>query len=428
MDTIVALSSGRPPAAIAVLRVSGPQAIAIAGQLAGPLPAPRCAGLRALRDGDGALLDRALVLFFPGPASATGEDLVELHCHGGQAVVRAVEAAVRAAGARAAEPGEFTRRAVLNGRMDLAQAEGLADLLEAETEAQRRAALQASEGRISGAVKDWMGRAAGLAAEIELAMNYDEEDVADAEIGIGGAFAPSIVARAEALRAEMLAMVAAPPVERVRDGVRVVIAGPPNAGKSTLLNLLAARQAAIVSPVSGTTRDRIEVPVQRGGIAYLLTDTAGLIEADDPVERIGVTRAAEAIAAADVLLWLGDDAPPRTDAVWVNARADLPGRETMPAGQVVAIRQDRAATIEQLWGLLAHRAEALLPMADDLALKARHRYLVSRAAEQLLLPEQDPVLAAEHLRLAVQHLASILGVNATEATLDALFARFCLGK
>lgn len=427
MDTIVALSSGRPPAAIGVVRVSGPHAVAIVTTVAGSLPEPRRAGLRALRH-EGALLDRALVLVFPGPNSATGEDLIELHCHGGRAVVQAVLSAVIVAGARAAAPGEFTRRAVLNGRLDLAEAEGLADLLQAETEGQRRAALQASEGRVSRAVSGWMDRAAGLAARIELALDFDEDQgVADAESGDGALSIAAVLADAHALRADLVATLSAPPVERVRDGVRVVIAGSPNAGKSTLLNLMSARNAAIVSPVSGTTRDRIEVPVQRQGTAYLLTDTAGLIEADDPIERVGVARATEAIAAADILLWLDDEAPPRADAIRVHARADLPGRDRLPEGKTIAVRQDRIATVGDLWALVARKAVALLPTSDDLPLREWQRARVKEASEALCLPG-DPLLAAEHLRVALAALADIVGVNATEATLDALFSRFCLGK
>lgn len=424
MDTIVALSSGRPPAAIAVIRVSGPEAPSAATALAGTLPEPRRAALRALRDGDGALLDRALVLIFPGPGSATGEDLVELHCHGGRAVVAAVEAALLARPhVRRAEPGEFTRRALLNGRIDLAEAEGLADLLEAETEGQRRAALAASEGQVSRAVRGWLDRVLALAAVVEASLEFAEEGDVARETDL----LDRARQEAAALRAEIGAALAAPPVERLYDGVRVVIGGPPNSGKSTLLNLLAARDAAIVSPISGTTRDRIEAPVQRGGSAFLLTDTAGLTVADDPVERIGVARAEDAIAAADLLLWLGDDRPPRPDAIWVHARADLPGRDAPPAGRHIAIRQDRLETIAQLWDLIARRSASLLPGGDALPLKARQREACGRSVEQLSL-DADPVLAAEQLRSAAGALAGVLGLNAPEAMLDALFGRFCIGK
>lgn len=423
-DTIIALSSGRPPAAIAVLRISGPDAFAAAAALAGTLPAPRQAALRALRDADGALLDRALVLAFSGPRSATGEDLVELHCHGGRAVTAAVEAALLAQpGMRAAEPGEFTRRALANGRIDLAQAEGLADLLEAETEDQRRAALAASEGRVSQAVRGWLATMTDLAARVEATIDYAEEgDLGSEELLFAG-----VRADAARLRDEILTVLAAPPVERVRDGIRVVIGGPPNAGKSTLLNLLAQREAAIVSPHAGTTRDRVEVAVQRYGIAYLLIDTAGLTDALDPVERIGVSRAMDAITTADLPLWLGDDAPPRGDALWVHTRADLPARAEVPPGRTLATRHDDAASVEHLWREIDRQARALLPLATDLPFRASQRHACAEAANDLRLVD-DQVLAAEQLRRGATSLGSILGISVTEAMLDALFTRFCLGK
>lgn len=377
-----------------------------------------------MRNHDGALLDRALVLVFPGPDSVTGEDLVEFHCHGGRAVVDAVEAAMLGRfGVRQAEPGEFTRRALVRGRIDLAEAEGLADLLEAETDAQRRAALMASEGQVSRAVRSWLDRVLALSALIEAGLEFGEEGDVAAEADL---FATA-VSDAAALRAEMAAVIAAPPVERLRDGIRVVIAGPPNSGKSTLLNLMTAREAAIVSPHSGTTRDRVEAPVRRNGLAYLLTDTAGLIDAADPVERIGVARAQEAIDAADVLLWLGDDPPARADALRIHARADVAGRERLPSGAALAVRQDRPETIETLWRTVEARAQALAPALEVIPLKARQRAACARALEALRL-DPDPLIAAEQLRLARRDLAGILGLDATETMLDALFGRFCIGK
>ena len=424
MDTIVALSSGRPPAAIAVIRVSGPAALDAVTPVAGAPPPPRRASLRALRDRAGGLLDRALVLVFPGPSSATGEDLVELHCHGGRAVTAAVIAALLAHDCvREAEPGEFTRRALFNGRIDLAQAEGLADLLEAETEAQRRAALGLSEGRVSTAIRGWLGRIADLSARVEATLDHAEED----DVGLGDTLLGAVRTEAASLRDEMKRVLSAPPVDRVRDGVRVVIGGPPNAGKSTLLNLLSDRNAAIVSPVSGTTRDRVETAVQRGGAAYLLVDTAGLTASADPVERLGVARAYQAIAGADVLVWLGDEPPPRPDAIWVHARADLPGRERMPAGRALPIRHDHPASTERLWRVVEQRTESLLPRADNLPLKVRQRQACQRAVAQLT-PNADPLIAAEQLRVAARELGAVLGIDATEAMLDALFSRFCLGK
>lgn len=424
-DTIVALSSGRPPAAIGVIRVSGPRALAAAAALAGSLPEPRRVGLRGLRDATGAMLDRALVLVFSGPATATGEDLVEFHCHGGRAVVAAVEAALVAhPGCRAAEAGEFTRRALVHGRIDLAEAEGLADLLEAETEAQRVAALAAAEGRISRQVATWMARAATLSARIEASIDYDDED----DVRSSGDAAAAIVADARALGEEIAAAATAPPVERLRDGVRVVLAGPPNAGKSTLLNLLAERDAAIVSPHAGTTRDVIEAPVRRDGIAYLLSDTAGLTSTADEVEAIGVVRAEAAAGAADILLWLADAPPPRADAVWLHARADQEGRGIPSSEAQVVVRRDDPATIDRLWSVLGERAAVLLPRSDALPLRQRHRRACVSAAEDLAMTVHDPLLVAENLRRASRSLGEIVGVDATEAMLNALFSRFCLGK
>ena len=426
-DTIFAVSSGQPPAAIAVIRVSGPQAFAATERLAGRLPKPRRAGLRRLRDAAGETLDSALVLSFPGPATATGEDLVELHCHGGRAVVAAVEGALAAQpGVRHAEPGEFTRRALTHGRIDLAEAEGLADLLEAQTERQWRAAIGAVEGQVSQALRGWMDRTATLSAAIEAMLDFAEED----DVPLDAAALAGIRGEMDGLAQAMLEVVDRPPVDRLHDGIRVVLAGPPNSGKSTLLNLLTEREAAIVSPIAGTTRDRIEASVLRGGIAYVLTDTAGLAEdTDDVIEAIGITRAQEAIDQADILLWLADTPPPREDALWLHSRADVPGREGLPAGRQLAVRRDDGASIAALWHAVAERAASLLPREDAVGFK-RHQQDQCRLAAQALLaaPKADALLMAEELRVARQALAGLLGVSATETMLDALFGRFCLGK
>ncbi|WP_343526290.1 tRNA uridine-5-carboxymethylaminomethyl(34) synthesis GTPase MnmE [Sphingomonas sp.] len=428
-DTIFAVSSGQPPAAIAVIRVSGPGAFAVAERLAGRLPEPRRAGLRSLRDGEGALLDSALVLCFPGPATATGEDLVELHCHGGRAVVAAVEAALAEhPGVRRAEPGEFTRRALLNGRIDLAEAEGLADLLEAQTERQRRAAIGAVEGRVSQALRGWMDQLSALSAAIEAMLDFAEED----DVPLDAAVVARIKRDMDALSAAILEVVDRPPVDRLHDGIRVVLAGPPNSGKSTLLNLLVEREAAIVSPIAGTTRDRIEASVLRGGIAYVLTDTAGLAEdTDDVIEAIGVTRAQEAIVQADILLWMADTPPPRADAIWLHSRADLPERAALPPGRRLAVRRDDSASVAAVWEAIAEAAATLLPREDAIGFK-RHQQAQCRRAAQALMAAvartDDILLVAEELRVARQSLAELLGVSATETMLDALFGRFCLGK
>jgi tRNA modification GTPase len=426
-DTIFALSSGAPPAAIAIMRVSGPLAFAAGEALAGPLPEPRIAVLRALRDPEsGGLLDRALLLVFPGAASATGEDLIELHCHGGRAVIDAVEATLaRQPGLRRAEPGEFTRRALLAGKIDLSEAEGLGDLLTAETEAQRRAAIESAEGAVSHLADAWRTRLLAIAAHVESELDFsDEDDVHPAS--------PDAIGKECADLADALERVLdEPPVERLRDGIRVTLAGPPNSGKSTLLNALVERDAAIVSAIAGTTRDRIEAPVQRAGIAYLLSDTAGLAEhSDDPIERIGIARSEEAIASADIVVWLGDASPPRRDAIWVHARCDRPERAVVPADRDCALSAITGHGLDQLWRLLGSRAAGLLPKLDRVALNRRQRDCVAQAAAALRRAqvERDGLLVAEELRLARLALDRLVGRADVEAVLDTLFARFCIGK
>jgi tRNA modification GTPase len=429
MTTIFAVSSGAPPAAIAILRLSGPRAFDAVRALAGTLPEPRVAALRALRDpAKGELIDRALVLLFPGPASATGEDLAELHVHGGRATVRAAETALeRLDGLRRAEPGEFTRRALMNGRIDLSEAEGLGDLLAAETEAQRRAALTSTEGAVRRQVEDWTARTLKLAAGVELLLDHaDEEDATDDVAALA-----QTRAQAALLAAEIDAVLAQPPVERLRDGLRVVLAGPANSGKSTLFNALAGRDAAIVSPIAGTTRDRIEAPVVRDGVAWLLIDTAGLNQNSvDPIEVMGIARSHAAIAEADLLLWLGDRPPPKLPmpVIAVHARGDAAGREATPAGRVrvAAARGDTGL----LWTALHDVAGRMLPPTDAVAMNRRQRALTADASEHLrrVSREPDPLLVAEALRQARGALHAITGRAGVEAMLDALFGGFCVGK
>ncbi|MEN2787731.1 tRNA uridine-5-carboxymethylaminomethyl(34) synthesis GTPase MnmE [Sphingomonas qilianensis] len=426
MSTIYAVSSGAPPAAIAVLRISGPAALSAAATLAGDLPAERRATLRALRDpADGGVLDRALLLVFRAPGTATGEDLVELHLHGGRAVVAAVERALATLpGLAPAQPGEFTRRALTNGRIDLTEAEGLGDLLAAETESQRRAAMMAAEGGIRRRVEQWSARLLALSARIEAELDFSDEDDVDA------VQLENLKAEAGILASEIAALGEQPSVERLRDGVRVVLAGPPNSGKSTLLNALVDRDAAIVSPIAGTTRDRIDVPVQRDGIAYLITDTAGLAsESDDPIERIGIDRARAAMATSDILLWLGAEAAP-AGALWVYARADQPERRDPPRGIDLAVSATTGLGMSALWQAIGERARAALPRLDDIALNRRQRDLVGEAAAVLRTvgDESDPLLVAEQLRLALAVVDRITGHSDTEAMLDALFGKFCIGK
>ena len=426
-DTIYALSSGLPPAAIAVMRVSGPMTGEALVRLCGALPPPRCATLKSLRDpADGSLLDKALLLWFPAPASATGEDLAELHLHGSRAVVAAVGTVLAAMpGMRAAEAGEFTRRAFINGRLDLAAVEGLGDLLVAETEAQRRAALAASGGALGREIEGWRLRTLDLAAAVEATLDFADE--ADVTID-RQRMAEAIMALAQ----DMAAALARPSAERLRDGLRVVIAGPPNAGKSSLLNALVGREAAITSPHAGTTRDRIEAPVSLAGLPFLLIDTAGLRDAVDVVEAEGVERAAAAVEDADILLWLDDDAVPVTAGVVVrvHARADMPARAVTPAGMDITLSVRSGRGLDALTDRLIEIGRGLLPREGEASLNARQRSLVMQAQEAVFGTgvQRDDLLVAEGLREAMAALDRITGRAGVENMLDRLFAGFCIGK
>ncbi|HST36920.1 MAG TPA: tRNA uridine-5-carboxymethylaminomethyl(34) synthesis GTPase MnmE [Allosphingosinicella sp.] len=419
-DTIFALSSGAPPAAVALVRISGPKADAALAALAGRLPEPRIATLARLRDGD-EVLDNALVVRFPGPASATGEDVAELHLHGGRAVVASVLAAlVRIEGLRPAQPGEFTRRAFDNGRIDLAEAEGLADLLEAETESQRRQAMALVGGVLGRQVAAWQEELLALAASVEAVLDFsDEDDVAP----LPADFAP----RLARLRDSMTSWLARPPAERLKEGIRVVIAGPVNAGKSSLLNALIGRDAAIVTPVPGTTRDLIEASVAFGGVPFLLVDTAGLRESPDEVEAIGIARARASTGAADLILWLGPPGDAPAGAIRVHSKADL-GGAVQPTD--LSVSATIGTGVEQLISLLVRRAATLLPAEGEVSLNARHREALREAVVSLAGFESvaDLLIVAELLRRARSSLGSITGKAGVEDMLDALFGRFCIGK
>jgi tRNA modification GTPase len=423
-DTIYALSSGSPPAAIAVVRISGPGSAAALKALTGQLAPARVATLAAVRGRDGDLLDRALVLRFPAPRSATGEDVAELHLHGGRAVVAGVlEALSRLEGLREAEPGEFTRRAFENGRIDVAEAEGLADLLEAETQSQRRAALAMAGGSVGRLVGGWQARLLALAAGIEAVIDFSDEGE------VGEALPSRWRESLSALSAEMLAALARPPAERLRDGIRIVIAGPPNAGKSSLLNYLAGRQAAITSAIAGTTRDVIEAPMAIGGMPFLLIDTAGLRESADPLEAIGVALARRSLDEAELILWMGppDACPVRDKALIVQSMVDLIARD--PAAEV-HVSAETGEGMDALVGALIERGRRLLPKESEVSLNRRHREAVAAAAASLVeaIPQDDPIIAAELLRAACTALDRITGRAGVEDMLDTLFARFCIGK
>lgn len=421
-DTIVALSSGRPPAAIAVVRCSGPGARAAAERLADSLPEERRATVRRLVDPrDGSLIDEAIMLRFDAPHSATGEDIVEYQCHGGRATVDALVGALLAQPEiRLAEPGEFTRRALANGRIDLTEAEGLADLLTAETELQRRSAMARAGGALRKRLDDWRERLLALSAQAEVAIDYaGEEDGDTANQGLASGI--------RRLADEMRELVAAPRVEPLRDGVRVVIAGLPNAGKSSLVNALAQSEKAIVTHIPGTTRDVIEVPIAIDGVPFVLVDTAGLRESDDVVEAIGIDRARSESERADLVLWLGrpDEAPDHAGLVRVAAKADLGvDGEGLPVSAVTG--QGMADLAREL----VERARQLLPKGDELALDRRQHELLAESQDALARGEmlQDPVLIAEELRAARAAIDQISGRAGVEDLLDALFGRFCLGK
>ncbi|CAM3074871.1 tRNA modification GTPase MnmE [Sphingomonas antarctica] len=414
-DTIFALSSGAPPAAIAVVRISGPDALNAVKSLTSKDFTARKATLSTLHY-NGQTLDTALVLTFPGPASATGEDVAELHLHGGRATVAAVlEALAGIPNLRPAEPGEFTRRAFANGCLDLNQAEGLADLLAAETEAQRRAAMAMTGGTLTRMIAGWRQHVLDAAARIEAAIDYDgEDDVVPW---------PEREDDLTALAGQIEHALSAPPAERLSDGLRVVIAGPPNAGKSTLLNALAGREAAIVTPQAGTTRDIIEAPVRLGDVALLLTDTAGLHAAsDDAIEIEGMRRAEAAIAAADIVLWLGEGGGP-AGATRIAAKSDLGIQQT---GLRLSAKTGEGLT--ELRDLLIAKAREG-QREDGLTLNRRQRSALGEIASHLhAAAATEPLFAAEELRLARMALDRLQGRSGVEDMLDALFGRFCLGK
>jgi tRNA modification GTPase len=423
-DTIFALSSGSPPAAIGVVRISGPAAGAALRALAGKLPAPRRATFMALRKASGELLDSALVLWLPGPRTATGEDVVELHCHGGRAVVTAVEAALAALPElRRATPGEFTRRAFTNGRIDLAEAEGLADLLAAETELQRRSALAMAAGAFSRRVEDWRARLLAASAMVEAVLDFaDEDDV--------GALPPAFAGQLDALIGEISAYLAQPRAEILREGFRVVLAGPPNVGKSTLFNALVESEAAITAPVAGTTRDVLTKPVAIEGVAFLFVDTAGLRDdADDMVEAIGVDRAKGEVRQADLVLWLGTEAQGPTGAWEIEPQVDRlkSPNKSNPRHRLSAVTGEGMAALRRD---LAETARGMLPKPGEAALGQHQHAILTDAATALTgaVQEHDPLIVAEQLRLTRLAFDALVGRSTTEHMLDALFGRFCIGK
>jgi tRNA modification GTPase len=425
--TIFAVGSGAGRAAVAVLRISGDRSGAVLTQIAGRLPAPRHASLRLLRAGED-VLDRAVVLWFPKPASYTGEDCVELHLHGGAAVVAGVADALVALGLRPAEPGEFTRRAFLNGRMDLTEAEAVADLVAAETASQRRQALRQLDGALGRLYGDWANRLLRLMAQQEALIDFPEEEISDD-------FSTSGMAEIEALMAEMRRHLHDDRKgERLRAGVTVAVAGPPNVGKSSLFNVLCGRDAAIVSARPGTTRDAIETRVIWGGVPVTLVDTAGLRETADDIEAEGVRRARERASEADLVIDVhvagsaGTSEEERTGAVVrVANKIDLQPSAT----QGIPVSARTGEGIARLREILEREVRRLAEPSGGAPLtRARHRAALMDALQFLeaAAAASLPELRGEDLRLALRAIGRITGRVDTEDVLDVIFREFCIGK
>ena len=431
MDTIFALATAPGRAALVVMRLSGPESRSVIARIAGGVPPPRRASLRRLRDAEGAILDEAIVLWLPGPRSYTGEDGAELHLHGGVAIIEGVSAALVDLGARPAEPGEFTRRAVLNGRMDLTAAEGILDVIEAETAAQARQALRNAGGALAALAEGWAGRLTDLLARAEAAIEFAEEGVGEAaEDG------PGVAALAAEIGAHLAQDIGG---ERIRAGLDVAILGAPNAGKSSLLNALVGREAAIVSARAGTTRDVVEARMTLAGLPATIADTAGLREAGDEVEAEGVRRALHRGEAADIVVAvLAADAPAdaatlaliaRRRCVVVAGKSDLAVAPARPDTLPVSARTGNG--LPALRARLEEEAAALAPRAGTALLtRPRHRAALRDAAGWLreAVTAPLPELRAEALRAASRALGRLTGRVGAEDVLDRVFAAFCVGK
>ncbi|WP_183483458.1 tRNA uridine-5-carboxymethylaminomethyl(34) synthesis GTPase MnmE [Martelella radicis] len=432
-DTIFALSSGALPSGVAVIRLSGGAAFNICASVAGRVPALRKAQLMTLRDAGGSPIDQALVLAFQAPSSFTGEDCVEFHLHGGRAVVRAMLDCLSGFGeARHAEAGEFTRRAFENGKLDLVEAEGLSDIIVAETEMQRRLAMEQASGNLSGLYQGWADALTHSRAMIEAELDFSDED--DIPGSVSETIWHSVEEVAEAIRIHLAGSRTG---EIIRDGYQVVIAGPPNAGKSSLLNVLAKRDIAIVTDVAGTTRDILEVHLDIGGYAVRLYDTAGLRETEDMVEAEGVRRARAVLETADLVLSLADitsGTAPETfsdrDCLLVGTKADLGGEVDgfdLLLSSRTGVGIDRL--IEAISGCLADRVAG-----SSFSLPVRSRQTDQLRQALVSLDEAQaartlsPELPSESLRLAAEALGRITGRVDVEDLLDVIFSSFCVGK
>ena len=431
MDTIFALSTASGKAGLAVIRLSGTSAFQAAERLAGPLPPPRRAALRQLKALDGRVLDEGLVLCFREGASFTGEHVAELHIHGGQASTAAVLSALgEIDGLRLAEPGEFTYRALCNGRMDVSQVEGLADLIDAETEAQRRQAVQVFSGELGQKAAEWNKAVTRGLALIEACIDFTDEEIPDGALEEANRLVGALIndLKAEADGAEV--------AERVRNGFEVAIVGPPNVGKSTLLNCISKREAAITSEYAGTTRDVIEVRMDLKGLPVTVLDTAGLRDSDDPVESIGIAKAVERADSADIRIFLTESdeteslpVDDRPGDLVLRAKADLVPGIRMPAvsgktGQGVP------ELIEALHWELSKRAARIAT-----ATRERHRAAINSAIGalescryELSEGSRNLEVAAEELRAAADALGTLIGKIDAEKVLGEIFASFCVGK
>ena len=429
MDTIYALSSGSVPSGVAVIRISGPQAEPALLALTRPLPKPRTAALRTLRRPEGGIIDQGLVLWLPAPKSETGEDMVELQVHGGKAVIDAIFGILSARLLRLAEPGEFIRRAFNNGKLDLTEVEGLADLIAAETEIQRRQAVGQAAGALARRAERWREMLIDLRAEVEARLDFsDEGDVAER-------LPPDFWPRVAALKAEMEEAVRSwASAERVREGFRVAILGPPNAGKSSLLNALSRREVAIVTHEPGTTRDVLEVPLDLHGYPVVLYDTAGLREAVSFAEQEGVRRARRTAEDADLLLWLSDCEAP------VEPPGDLPNRPLLrlstkidlappaPGSDLGISLITRSGLIELTEKLTSAAAESL-GSGNALVTRQRQKDSIVQAVRALgeAVAKPDEVVA-DLLRATSEAIGRLSGRVDVEDVLDRLFSEFCIGK
>ena len=423
-DTIYALATARGKAGVSVIRISGDAAFTAASALCSALPQNR--GLRLLKSPDGVVLDQALVLVFEKGASFTGEPVVELQCHGSPAVVEAVQDALSKTGARLAEPGEFTRRALENEQLDLSQVEGLSDLIEAETEAQRRQAFALMDGGLTEKVEKWRRDLIRAAALIEATIDFAEEDV---PVDVS----PEVGELIESVMADLDQEIAGSFVaERVRDGFEVAIVGPPNIGKSTLLNALAGRQAAITSEIAGTTRDVIEVRMNLDGIPVTVLDTAGLRETADTIEALGVELARKRAEAADLRIFLTEDGEGRGFGVKIQ-EDDLVLYGKSDSGRVDGISGKTGAGLDRMIRHITTVLGSRVAITRS-AVRQRHRIamesstLYMKAAQELIATDGESELIAMELHAATHAMNAIIGRVGVEDLLDEIFASFCLGK